>query len=183
MADHERGSTRSNVGIGPPKIGGVVALACHGRSRPRVPINLAGMSAASAFVRGLLVIAGLSVAVPACDGTISYYRSSVTRFPAKGPNCWLQTLTWPPERAYVELATFDVHPALGMRFKSDVALTDAIRARACQDGADAILARVGRGGLYDQAVSLRWLTPTVPASSPEEPPAAPSSPPLPAVQP
>jgi hypothetical protein len=108
------------------------------RSWPRVPI-LASV---------------LAVAAVACAPT------APQRFPARPPNCELETLKLLPQRPYIELETFNLHSPESMR---DV--LDIVQERACRDGADAIYAPKG-GRAYSYAIALKWSAAPAPGAAP-----------------
>jgi hypothetical protein len=99
---------------------------------------------------------------------MTYSPSSSTRFPAKAPSCQLDVLTVRPQRAFVELGSFDfsfTHKGEGPRTTAD--LLEAVRARACEEGADAIIGT--KSDLdYVQASAVRWsdAPPNVPSAAP-----------------
>jgi len=91
-----------------------------------------------------------------CGPNVSYTRSTTQTFPAKPSGCALEAMSLPPTRPFVEVGTFDFEkweqPA---ELLSIGEVVDAVRERACREGADAILARKNGDG-YGQAVALRW---------------------------
>jgi hypothetical protein len=91
-----------------------------------------------------LLPAALAIAVLACT------PAAPPRFPARPPDCALETLYTLPERPYVELETFGLPSPESMR---DV--LHSVQDRACRDGADAIYApKAGRG--YAYAIAVKW---------------------------
>jgi hypothetical protein len=123
--------------------------------------------------RGLLALC--LVVVSGCAATMSYSPSSSAKYPPKAPNCPLDVLTVPPQRAFVQLGSFDfsfTHKGEGPRTAAD--LLEAVRARACQEGADAVIGT--KSDLdYVQATAVRWTDalPSVPTAA--SLPATPSS--------
>lgn len=107
------------------------------------------------------------VAVGGCGTTMTYTPSSSTKYPAKGLSCAIDVLTVPPQRAFVQLGSFDFsfsNKGTGPRTAAD--LLEAVRARACQEGADAVIGT--KSDLdYVQATAVRWTDgpPSVPAAT------------------
>ena len=110
-----------------------------------------------------------------------YTSSAAGTFAARSPRCKLQVLSLLPQRSYVELGTFDVHSPWDASMTSLARLRSMVRERACQAGADAILARPDGHGWYSHATVLRWTDEIseradVSATETSPPPASPSPP-------
>jgi hypothetical protein len=93
----------------------------------------------------------------ACSTTISFTKSAANTYPPKASNCTLELLTVPPQRPFVQVGTFDIQARTesGMIRTADK-LLDSIRSRACQEGADAVIAEK-QDGEYEQASAIRWV--------------------------
>ncbi|HEY0484442.1 MAG TPA: hypothetical protein VGD37_43275 [Kofleriaceae bacterium] len=104
--------------------------------------------------RGPVLTSVLAAAAVACA------PAAPQRFPAKPPDCALETLKILPQRPYIELETFNLHSPESMR---DV--LDIVQERACRDGADAIYAPKG-GRAYSYAIALKWSAAPAPAAAP-----------------
>lgn len=114
------------------------------------------------------VLAGLT-GLTACSPNVSYTRSSTTSVASKPSDCQLEVLTVPPQRPFVELGTFDIENGSsgGSQVPSISKLVRLLRARACAEGADAIIGRKD-DAFYVQATAVRWTeaAPAAPAESP-----------------
>jgi hypothetical protein len=106
------------------------------------------------WTRGAILTSVLAAAAVACA------PAAPQRFPAKPPNCALETLKLLPQRPYIELETFNLHSPESMR---DV--LDIVQERACRDGADAIYAPKG-GRAYSYAIALKWNAAPAPPAAP-----------------
>ena len=126
----------------------MIPITCHARGSVRLYQGMDRM-----WIVIALVLAG-------CGPTVSYTRSSAQTFPPKPSGCALEAMSLPPARPFVELGTFDFEGNWNnvAELSSMADVVDKVRARACEAGADAILARKDGDG-YAQAVALRWTEP------------------------
>lgn len=100
----------------------------------------------------------LALALTACGPGIRYTPAVAgDTSAARASDCALEVLTMPPTRSFVEIGTFDVMDHR-LRAQSLDELLANLRAKACEVGADAILARRDGEGVYIGATALRWTT-------------------------
>jgi hypothetical protein len=124
-------------------------IECHGTSLARFGHAINGPMRHVLFT---VALAGLA----ACDPTFTYTRSSRATYPAKPAKCQLEVFTVPPQRAFVELGTFEIENHGGGKHVGSLSeLRELVQARACAAGADALLGRKA-GDRYIQATALRW---------------------------
>jgi hypothetical protein len=115
-----------------------------------------------------------------CGLTTTYTKSSTSAWPARPADCPLETLTVPPQRSFIELGTFDFRPRDQWHILHSVSeVVEQVRARACAEGADAIIAKKN-DFMYTQATLLRWAPgePAAPSPPPAAGPASPSNAPV-----